>query len=151
MEVILLDRVENLGNLGDKVKVKAGYGRNYLIPKGKAARVTPESLAEFEARRAELEASATDLLTRAQARKRALDGQRLEIRARAGGEGKLYGSVGTTDIADALTAAGFEVARREVRLPAAGAIHELGEFEVGLHLHTDVDATVTIAVVAEEE
>ncbi|MGH8272268.1 MAG: 50S ribosomal protein L9 [Gammaproteobacteria bacterium] len=150
MEIILLDKVENLGNLGDKVKVKTGYGRNYLIPKGKAARVTPESLAEFEARRAELEAAATDILTRAEGRKRALDGQRYEIRARAGSEGKLYGSVGTSDVADAITAAGHEVARSEVRLPAEGAIHELGEFEVGLHLHTDVNATVTIVVVAEE-
>ncbi len=150
MEIILLDKVENLGNLGDKVKVKTGYGRNYLIPKGKAARVTPESLAEFESRRAELEAAATDILTRAEGRKKLLDGQRFEIRARAGGEGKLYGSVGTSDVADAITAAGHEVARSEVRLPAAGAIHELGEFEVGLHLHTDVNATVTIVVVAEE-
>ncbi|MGH7058433.1 MAG: 50S ribosomal protein L9 [Acetobacteraceae bacterium] len=150
MEVILLDRVENLGNLGDKVNVRSGYGRNFLIPQGKAARVTPESLAEFESRRAELERHASDILTRAQARKKALDGQRFEIKARAGVEGKLYGSVGTDDVADAISAAGEEVERREVRLPDTGAIHELGEFEVGLHLHTDVDASVTIAVVAEE-
>ncbi|MGH8162601.1 MAG: 50S ribosomal protein L9 [Gammaproteobacteria bacterium] len=150
MEVILLDRVENLGKLGDKVKVRSGYGRNFLIPKGKAVRVTPKSLAEFEARRAELEAHASDLLTRAEARKKALDGQRFEIKARAGTEGKLYGSVGTSDIADALAAAGHELERREVRLPDTGAFHEVGEYEVALHLHTDVNATVIIAVVAEE-
>jgi large subunit ribosomal protein L9 len=150
MEVILLDRVENLGKLGDKVNVRQGYGRNYLIPKGKAARVTPENLAEFEARRAELERQAADELTRAEGRKKALDGQRFEIKARAGGEGKLYGSIGTGDVADAITAAGLDVERREVRLPGAGAIRELGEYEVGLHLHTDADASVTIAVVAEE-
>lgn len=150
MEVILLDKVENLGNLGDKVKIRTGYGRNYLIPKGKAVRVTPASLAEFEARRAELEAAASDLLTRAEGRKRALDGQRFEIRARAGAEGKLYGSVGTSDIAEAVSAAGHALERREVRLPTSGAIHEVGEFEIGLHLHTDVNATVTIVVVAEE-
>lgn len=150
MEVILLDRVENLGKLGDKVAVRAGYGRNYLIPQGKAVRVTPESLKEFEERRAELEKQAADELTQAEGRKREIDGERFEIKARAGSEGKLYGSVGTSDIADALTAAGHEMARREVRLPETGAIREIGEFEVGLHLHTDVDASVTIAVVAEE-
>ncbi|MDN5865104.1 MAG: 50S ribosomal protein L9 [Gammaproteobacteria bacterium] len=150
MEVILLDRVENLGKLGDKVNVRSGYGRNFLIPQGKAVRVTPESLAEFEARRADLEKQAADEVTRAEGRKRTLEGERFEIKARAGAEGKLYGSIGTTDIADAITAAGQEVERREVRLPETGAFRELGEFEVTLHLHTDVDASVMIAVVAEE-
>lgn len=150
MDVILLDKIENLGGLGDKVHVRAGYARNYLIPQGKAAPATAENLAEFERRRAELEARSADELTRAQARKAALDGKRFEIRARAGEEGKLFGSVGTTDIVDALTAAGYEIERREVRMPNSGPIHELGEFTIGLHLHTDVNATVTIAVVAEE-
>lgn len=150
MDVILLDRVENLGKLGDKVSVRSGYGRNFLIPQGKAVRVTPESLAEFEERRAELEKRAADELTRAEGRKRTLEGERFEIKARAGGEGKLYGSIGTSDIAAAITASGQEVARREVRLPETGVFRELGEYEVSLHLHTDVDASVMIAVVAEQ-
>lgn len=150
MEVILLDKIENLGRLGDKVKVQAGYGRNYLIPQGKAVPATAANLTEFEARRAEYEAQVKDELTKAEIRQKALNGQRFEVRARAGEEGKLFGSVGTTDIVDALTAAGQEVERREVRMPDTGPIHELGEFEIGIHLHTDVDATVTIAVVAEE-
>ena len=150
MEVILLDKVENLGGLGDKVKVQAGYGRNFLIPQGKAVPATAGNLAEFEKRRAELEAQIADELKKAEARKAELEGKRLEIRARAGEEGKLFGSVGTTDVVDALKAAGIEVERREVRMPDTGPIHELGDFEIGIHLHSDVDATVTIAVVAEE-
>lgn len=150
MEVILLDKVENLGRLGDKVKVQAGYGRNFLIPQGKAVPATAVNLAEFEERRAVLEAQSADELTRAESRRAGLDGKRFEVRARAGEEGKLFGSVGTTDIIDALTAAGQAVERREIRMPGTGPIHELGEFEIGIHLHTDVDATVTIAVVAEE-
>lgn len=150
MEVILLDKVENLGGLGDKVKVQAGYGRNFLIPQGKAVPATADNLAEFEKRRAELEAQIADELKKAETRKAELEGKRLEIRARAGEEGKLFGSVGTTDVVDALKAAGIEVERREVRMPDTGPIHELGEFEIGIHLHSDVDATVTIAVVAEE-
>ncbi|MGH8127752.1 MAG: 50S ribosomal protein L9, partial [Gammaproteobacteria bacterium] len=106
MEVILLDKVENLGKLGDKVKVQPGYGRNFLIPQGKAVPATATNLAEFEERRATLEAQSADELTRAQSRKKGLDGKRFEIHARAGEEGKLFGSVGTTDIVDALTAAG---------------------------------------------
>ncbi|MGH8428238.1 MAG: 50S ribosomal protein L9 [Gammaproteobacteria bacterium] len=150
MEVILLSKIDNLGNLGDKVKIHSGYGRNYLIPKGLAIPVTAKNLAEFEGRRAELELQATDTLTRAHARKTTLDGQRFEIRARAGAEGKLFGSVGTADIVDAIAAAGHEIERREVRMPVSGPIHELGESEIVLHLHTDVNATVTFAVVAEE-
>lgn len=150
MEVILLDKVENLGSLGDKVKVQAGYGRNFLIPQGKAVPATAENLAEFEKRRAELEAQLADELKKAEARKAELEGKRFEVRARAGDEGKLFGSVGTTDVVDALKAAGVEVERREVRMPDTGPIHELGEYEIGIHLHTDVDATVMIAVVAEE-
>lgn len=150
MEVILLDKVENLGSLGDKVKVQAGYGRNYLIPQGKALPATADNLAEFERRRAEFEAQLKDELRKAELRKEKLEGQRFEVRARAGEEGKLFGSVGTTDVVEALTAAGFEIERREVRMPDTGPIHELGEYEIGLHLHSDVDTTVIIAVVAEE-
>lgn len=150
MEVILLDKVENLGGLGDKVKVRSGYGRNFLIPQGKAVPATAGNLAEFEKRRAELEAQIADELKKAESRKAELEGQRFEVRARAGEEGKLFGSVGTTDVVDALKAAGIEVERREVRMPDTGPIHELGEFEIGIHLHSDVDTTVTIAVVAEE-
>lgn len=150
MEVILLDKVENLGSLGDKVKVQPGYGRNFLIPQGKAVPATAGNLAEFEKRRAEYEAQVADELEKAKIRKKNLDGQRFEVRARAGEEGKLFGSVGTTDVVDALVAAGHEIERREVRMPDTGPIHELGEFEIGIHLHSDVDATVTIAVVAEE-
>ncbi len=150
MEVILLDKVENLGGLGDKVKVQAGYGRNFLIPQGKAVPATAENLAEFEKRRAELEAQLAEELKKAEARKAELEGKRFEVRARAGEEGKLFGSVGTTDVVDALKAAGIEVEKRELRMPDTGPIHELGEFEIGIHLHTDVDTTVTIAVVAEE-
>jgi len=150
VEVILLDKVENLGSLGDKVKVQPGYGRNFLIPQGKAVPATAGNLAEFEKRRAEYEAQVADELEKAKIRKKNLDGQRFEVRARAGEEGKLFGSVGTTDVVDALVAAGHEIERREVRMPDTGPIHELGEFEIGIHLHSDVDATVTIAVVAEE-
>ncbi len=150
MEVILLDKVENLGGLGDKVKVRSGYGRNFLIPQGKAVPATADNLAEFEKRRAELEAQIADELKKAESRKAELEGKRFEVRARAGEEGKLFGSVGTTDVVDAIKAAGIEVERREVRMPDTGPIHELGEFEIGIHLHSDVDTTVTIAVVAEE-
>lgn len=150
MEVILLDKVENLGSLGDKVKVQSGYGRNFLIPQGKALPATAANLAEFEKRRAELEAQLNDELRKAELRKEKLEGQRFEVRARAGEEGKLFGSVGTTDVVSALEAAGFEIEKREVRMPDTGPIHELGEYEIGIHLHSDVDATVTITVVAEE-
>ena len=150
MEVILLDKVENLGGLGDKVKVRSGYGRNFLIPQGKAVPATADNLAEFEKRRAELEGQIAAELKKAESRKAELEGKRFEIRARAGEEGKLFGSVGTTDVVDALKAAGIEIERREVRMPDTGPIHELGEYEIGIHLHSDVDTTVTIAVVAEE-
>lgn len=150
MEVILLTKVDNLGKLGDKVNVRAGYGRNYLIPQGKAVSVTPENLAEFERRREELEAAAANAVESAESRRSALQDQRFEIAVRAGAEGKLYGSVGPADIASAVTAAGFAIERREVRMPGDGPIHELGEYSVGLHLHSEVDTVITIAVVAEE-
>ena len=149
MEVILLQKVENLGNLGDKVKVRPGYGRNYLIPQGKAKPATTANVAEFEKRRAELEKRAADALVSAQARKRELEGKTISITAKAGSEGKLFGSVGTLDIAEALTQAGVHVERKEVRLPQ-GPIRVAGEHKVELHLHTDVNVEILVTVVAEE-
>lgn len=149
MEVILLKKVENLGNLGDKVRVKAGYGRNYLIPQGKAAPATTANLAAFEARRAQLEQEAAEALKVAEERRAALEQIAVKISAKAGSEGKLFGSVGTIDIADAITAAGVAVERKEVRLPE-GSIRATGEHKVDIHLHTDVNTSITITVVGEE-
>tara|TARA_R110000772_G_scaffold204812_2_gene314946 strand:- start:51974 stop:52423 length:450 start_codon:yes stop_codon:yes gene_type:complete len=149
MEVILLENIGNLGGLGDKVDVKAGYGRNYLVPQGKAVPATRSNIAEFEARRAELEAAAAAALAAAEKRAEAINAlQPVTIGANAGEEGKLFGSVGTRDIAEAVTAAGCEIDKSEVRLPQ-GPLRELGEFEVDIQVHGDVTATVVIAVVAE--
>ena len=149
MEVILLENIGNLGALGDKVDVKAGYGRNFLIPQGKAVPATEQNVAKFEARRAELEAAAAATLAAAQARGDALTALgAVEIGATAGEEGKLFGSVGTRDIAEALTAAGCEVDKSEVRLPE-GAIRELGDFEIMIQLHAEVATSVAIRIVAE--
>ncbi|TXH93126.1 MAG: 50S ribosomal protein L9 [Pseudomonas sp.] len=147
MEVILLEKIANLGNLGDKVNVKAGYGRNYLLPQGKATAATAENVAAFEARRAELEAAAAAKKASAEARAAQLAELEVTITAVAGDEGKLFGSVGTHDIAEALTAAGVEVCKSEVRLPN-GTIRQVGEFDINVHLHTDVEATVKLVVVA---
>jgi large subunit ribosomal protein L9 len=149
MEVILLEKVSNLGNLGDKVNVRPGYGRNFLIPQGKAVSATEENVAAFEARRAELEKTAADALAAAQARADKLEGLTVTIPQKAGEEGKLFGSVGTQDIADACTAAGVEVAKSEVRMPT-GAIREIGEFDIDVQLHSDVTATIKVAVVTEQ-
>lgn len=149
MEVILLQKIANLGDIGDRVKVKAGFGRNYLLPGGKATLATPENIARFEARRAELEAKAATDLASAQTRAAALAGFTLSITAKAGSEGKLFGSIGTTDIAEACKAAGHEVERAEVRLPG-GPIRMVGEHVVALHLHSDIDVQVPLTVVAEE-
>jgi large subunit ribosomal protein L9 len=147
MEVILLEKIANLGNLGDKVNVKSGYGRNFLLPKGKATAATAENVAAFEARRAELEKQAADKKSAAEARAAQLSELEVTITASAGDEGKLFGSIGTHDIADALTAAGVPVAKAEVRLPN-GTIRQVGEYDVALHLHTDVEAAVKLIVVA---
>ncbi len=147
MEVILLEKLANLGNLGDKVNVKAGYGRNYLLPQGKATAATAENVAAFEARRAELEAAAAAKKASAESRAAQLAELEVTITAVAGDEGKLFGSVGTHDIAEALTAAGVEVCKSEVRLPN-GTIRQVGEFDINVHLHTDVEATVKLVVVA---
>lgn len=148
MQVILLEKVENLGNLGDQVKVRSGYGRNFLIPKGKATPATPANIARFQERRAELEKASAEALAAAETRKSALEGLTVTIAAKAGDEGKLFGSIGTSDIAHAVTAAGQVIERHEVRLPE-GPFRALGEFVVELHLHTDVNATINLIIVAE--
>jgi large subunit ribosomal protein L9 len=149
MNVILLDKVENLGDIGDMVYVKPGYGRNYLLPQGKAALATHTNIAEVESRRAELEkASAAELAT-AKARSALIEGMDLVIPANVGSEGKLFGSVGPIDIADAFEKVGVEIARAEIRMPD-GPIHEVGDFTIGLHFHTDVNIDVNLKVVAEE-
>lgn len=149
MEVILLDKVGNLGNIGDKVKVKSGFGRNYLIPQGKAVFATAANIAEFESRRAELEKAAADKLAAAEARAAALAGVgAVTISAVAGDEGKLFGSIGAREISDAFTAAGAELDKSEVRLPE-GPLRHTGEFDVEVHLHADVEATVKVVIVAE--
>lgn len=147
MEVILLEKVANLGNLGDKVNVKSGYGRNYLLPQRKATAATPANIAEFEARRADLEKAAADRKVSAETRAAQLAELEVTITATAGDEGKLFGSIGTHDIADALTASGVEVAKSEIRLPN-GTIRQVGEYDVAVHLHTDVEATVKLIVIA---
>jgi large subunit ribosomal protein L9 len=149
MNVILLDNVENLGTIGDLVKVKPGYGRNFLIPQGKAALATPQNIKEIEARRTELEKAAAEELAAARKRAKAIDGVELVISANAGSEDKLFGSVGPADIVEALKEVQVEIERSEVRMPD-GPIHELGEHEVGVHLHSEVDATVKVRVVAAE-
>ncbi len=149
MNVILLENVENLGGIGDLVKVKPGYGRNYLLPQGKAALATPENMKEIEQRRAELEKAAAEELTKAQARAESINGVELVIPANAGSEDKLFGSVGPIDIAEAFAAIQIEVERSEIRM-ADGPIHELGEFQVGVHLHAEVNAEVTVRVVPAE-
>src|SRR5471032_2651415 len=147
MQLIYLEKVTNLGNLGDKVNVKAGYGRNYLLPYGKATAATAANVAAFEERRAELEKLAADKKASAETRAAQLAELEVTITATAGDEGKLFGSIGTHDIADALTASGVEVAKSEVRLPN-GTIRNVGEFDVAVHLHSDVEATVRVVVVA---
>lgn len=149
MNVILLDNVENLGVIGDLVTVKPGYGRNYLLPTGKAALATRENVAAFEARRAELEKNAAEELDAAKARVELVEGMSLVIRGNAGAEGKLFGSIGPIDICEAFDKVGVEVARSEVRMPD-GPIHEVGEYQIKLHLHTDIDVDIAVQVVAEE-
>lgn len=150
MEVVLLDKVSGLGVLGDKVQVKSGYGRNFLIPNGKAVFATKENVAAFEAQRAELEKQAAGKLAAAESRKGAIDGLgAITITQKAGEEGKLFGSVGTIDIANAATKAGAKIAKSEVRLPD-GPFRQAGEYEVVVHLYPEVDATLKINVIGEE-
>mgnify|MGYP000362626958 FL=1 len=148
MDVILLERVRNLGNLGDEVSVKNGYGRNFLIPQGKAVRATAANREVFEGRRAELEAQAAAQLKAAEDRAAGLAELAVTITARASDEGKLFGSVGSREIADAVTEAGQEVSKDEVLLPV-GPLRSIGEFTVDLQLHSDVTASVTVNVIPE--
>lgn len=149
MEIILLQKVANLGTIGDRVKVKSGYARNYLVPTGRATMATPANIAKFEAQRHELEAKAREELASAQARALQFENFKLEIAAKAGSEGKLFGSIGTADIAEAAVKAGHPITRSEVRMPT-GPIRTTGEHTVQLHLHTDVDVTLMVTIVAEE-
>ena len=148
MELILLQKVTNLGVLGDKVNVKPGYGRNFLVPQGKAVPATAANLAEFEAKRAEYEAKAKAGLEDAQARQAKLEGASVTLKANASTEGKLYGSVGPRDIAEAFTAAGLPLEKSEVIL-GEGPLRHTGEFDVLVHLHADVEATVKVVVEPE--
>lgn len=150
MEVILLEKVHNLGKLGERVKVRRGYGRNYLIPNRMAVPATAANIARLETMRAELETTQAEALAKAETRAAVLKDFVVTVAGRAGDEGKLFGSIGTADIAEALTAAGHEVEKREVRLPA-GPLRTLGDHAVELHLHADVNVTVTVRVAAENE
>jgi large subunit ribosomal protein L9 len=148
MEVILLEKIANLGNLGDKVKIKGGYGRNYLVPQGKAVPATAQKIAEFEARRAELEKSAADKLNAAQALADKLGKLEIIIAHKAGDEGRLFGSVGTHNIAEAIVLAGGEVQKQQIRLPH-GSIRQTGDYDIDINLHSDVTLTMSIKVVSE--
>jgi large subunit ribosomal protein L9 len=148
MDVILLENIKNLGNLGDNVKVKSGYGRNFLIPSGKAVPATEENVKKFEAQRAELEKAAAEALTQAQARAEKLDGATVTIKAKAGEEGKLFGSIGTVDIADATSEQVEKVVKSEVQLPE-GTLRHTGEFEIHLDLHGEVQPTIKLIIEAE--
>lgn len=149
MEVILLQKVANLGSIGDRVKVRPGFARNFLLPQGKATLATEANIQKFEARRAELERTAQEDLYGAQQRAEKLKDFKLTMTAKAGTEGKLFGSIGTADIAEAVTGAGHEVARSEVRLPA-GPIRLVGDHVVILHLHADVEVSLPVHISAEE-
>ncbi|HVP08103.1 MAG TPA: 50S ribosomal protein L9 [Burkholderiales bacterium] len=148
MQVILMERMANLGNLGDVVKVKDGYARNYLIPQGKAKRATAENLKAFEAKRAELEKAQAAALAQAQERGAKLDGQALKITQKAGVDGRLFGSVTNYDIVDALKAMGHEVERSQVRMPT-GALKQVGDYPIQIALHSDVVVTITVSVIGE--
>ncbi|MEZ5536954.1 MAG: 50S ribosomal protein L9 [Thiolinea sp.] len=150
MEIILLEKIANLGELGSIVNVRSGYGRNYLIPHGKAKMATKDNVAEFEQRRAELEQAAAESLAAAEARRAQLEDMVLTIPAKTGGEGKLFGSVSNIEIAEAINAAGVEVERREIRMPD-GPLRQIGEYEIGVHLHSDVDTTIKVIVEEETE
>ena len=148
MEVILLEKIANLGNLGDKVTIKSGYGRNYLVPQGKAVAATAKKIAEFEARRAELEKAAAEKLSAAQKLGNELGKLQVVIAHKAGDEGRLFGSIGTHNIAEAITAAGIVIEKHQIRLPH-GAIRHIGEYPIDINLHSDVIVTLSIKVAAE--
>jgi large subunit ribosomal protein L9 len=149
MQVILMEKVANLGNLGDVVKVKDGFARNYLIPHGKARRATPENIKQFEGRRAELEKAQNETLAKAQERSTKLEGQKISITQKAGVDGRLFGSVTNYDIVEALEKQGHEVERSQIRMPQ-GPLKQVGDFPIQIALHTDVTATITVVVVGEQ-
>lgn len=149
MNIILLEKVQNLGAMGEQVKVRGGYGRNFLIPQGKAVPATEANVAVFNEKRAELEAKAAEALAAAQARAEKLKALNVEISGKAGDEGKLFGSIGTRDIAEAVTAAGVALAKNEVSLPE-GQLRNIGNYEISLQLHADVSATVNVTIVGAE-
>jgi len=149
MEIILRQKVDNVGGIGDLVRVKSGFARNYLIPQGKATLATAENKAKFESRRAELEAKAAAELAAAQARAKKLEGLVLKMEMQAGAEGKLFGSVGTVDIAEEIGKRGIEIERSEIRLPD-GPLRSVGEHEVDLHLHADVNVGIKVVIEAAE-
>ena len=148
MEIILLEKINNLGGLGDRIKVKPGYARNFLIPKGKATEATPANLARFEARRAELERVAAELLAKAKARAEQLAELIVTLSVKTGGEGRLFGSVGAADIANAVSAAGIELQKHEIRL-STGSIRQIGEYDVDLLLHPEVKTQIRVNIIAE--
>jgi large subunit ribosomal protein L9 len=149
MEIILLQKVDNVGGIGDRVRVKSGYARNFLIPHGKATLATAANIAKFEARRAEIEAKAAAEVAAAQARAKKLEGKTIKIAAQAGTEGKLFGSIGTVDIAEAIGKLGVAVERSEVRLPD-GPLRVVGEHRIEIHLHSDVNIEMTVVVESNE-
>ncbi|MBN4063191.1 50S ribosomal protein L9 [Cardiobacterium sp. AH-315-I02] len=150
MEVILFEKIDRLGGIGDLVNVKAGFARNFLLPQGKAKVATDANKAEIESRRAEFEKLAVDTLSAAEKRRESIETLNIEITAKSGTEGKLFGSIGNVDIANAVTEAGVEVEKREVRLPD-GPLRQAGEYEVTLHLHAEVDAVVKVTIIGEED
>ena len=150
MEVILFEKIDRLGGIGDLVNVKAGFARNFLLPQGKAKVATDANKAEIEERRAEFEKLAADSLSAAEKRREAIEALSIEITAKSGTEGKLFGSIGNVDIASALTEAGVEVEKREVRLPD-GPLRQAGEYEITLHLHSEVNAVAKVTIIGEEE
>lgn len=150
MQVILLEKIDNLGNLGDLVDVKSGFARNYLLPQAKAERATATNIEAFKARREELEQIQREALGAAEARRDKLEGTTVTIASKSGTEGKLFGSVGTEEIRQAISDAGNDIEKKEIRLPD-GPLRNIGEHPVLLHLHTDVDATINVVIVAEED
>ncbi len=150
MEVILFEKIDRLGGIGDLVNVKAGFARNFLLPQGKAKVATEANKAEIETRRAELEKLASEAVSSAEKRRETIETLNIEITAKSGTEGKLFGSIGNTDIASALTEAGVEVEKREVRLPD-GPLRQAGEYEITLHLHAEVDAVAKVTIIGEED
>ncbi|MBT5229585.1 MAG: 50S ribosomal protein L9 [Methylococcales bacterium] len=149
MEVILLRKVQNLGDLGDKVVVRSGYARNFLVPQGMATRATKENIANFESRKAELQKQAAELLKEAEVKQADISKLEITITRNAGDEGKLFGSVGTSDIAEAITEAGVAIEKKDIRLPE-GALRTIGEHAVTVHLHTDINVEINVNVAAEE-